>query len=50
MIIKDLKEVLKKAGYKKLKELCSHEYDDFGDCEYCGKNRFVCVNDKKLRG
>ena len=20
---------------------CHHEYDDFGNCEYCGKNRFV---------
>ena len=53
MIIQDFDETLDKVGYKKLqardaKELCSHEYDDFGYCEYCGKNRFV--NDKKLRG
>ena len=22
---------------------CHHEYDDFGNCEYCGKNRFVAA-------
>ena len=55
MIIPDFDETLDKVGYKKLyglsslrKALCSHEYDDFGYCEYCGNKRFVI--DKKLRG